>query len=80
MGLTLTAPATTVPKALGLIDMPYSSPMLLSQDMSKEETIQTLESIDQQIAALKEQINAIEKMDAAEFEKFKTAYEKELQA
>ena len=80
MGLTLSAPATTAPKALGLIDMPYSSPMLLSQDMSKEETIQTLESIDQQIAALKEQINAIEKMDAAEFEKFKTAYEKELQA
>ena len=71
IGITLTAPVTTVPKTLGLINMPYSSPMLIAQDMSPEETIQTLEAVEKEIATLEEQIKTIENMDAEQFSQFK---------
>ncbi len=77
LGIILTAPASRVPMAIGSWGKEYSDSILFSQTLTKEETLQTIASIDEQIKTLKDQIAAIENMDAAQFAQFKAAYEQE---
>ena len=66
LGLTLTTPASTVPKAIYTIDPLYSTPFMYGNDLTAEQTTAAIEELEASIQSYEEMKKAIESIKTPE--------------